>query len=97
MSTNNEPNGCRPAHLAQKQDLHLKLARVVLHAQQIAGMHFARGFNRLSMALNPAEIASSRSQRARLEKSRRPKPLIHPHALHNSILVRIARLHRSGP
>src|ERR1022692_4433727 len=77
----------RSAHRTESQDLHLKIAAVVLHAQEIAGADLARRFGRLSVGLNPAEFTRPRGQRAGLEESGGPEPLIHSHAGHDPIVV----------
>src|ERR1017187_4135874 len=77
----------RSAHRAESQDLHLKIAAVVLHSQEVAGADLARRFGGLSVGLNPAEFTCPRGQRAGLEESGGPEPLVHSHAGHDPIVV----------
>src|ERR1019366_4763887 len=77
----------RAAHLTEKYDLHLKLARVVLHLQQVADADLARSLGSLSVRRNPAEFARPCSERARLKESGGPEPLVHSHAGHCPILA----------
>src|SRR6266851_6511887 len=76
-------NRRRPTHLTQQQNLHLEVAAIVLHLQKIPDPNLPRCLGQLLIRLNPAEFTSPCSQRPRLEKSRRPKPLIHPHRGHD--------------
>src|ERR1017187_3049853 len=80
-------NRRRAAHLTEDQDLHLKVAAVVLHLQQVAGSDLTRSLGSLPVGLNPAEFKCPCSERARLEESGGPEPLVHSHAGHNPILV----------
>src|SRR5437016_8302708 len=80
-------NRRRTAHLTENQDLHLKVATVVLYLQQIAKADLARSLCLLSVGLNPAEFTGPCSERARLEESGSPEPLIHSYAGHNPILI----------
>src|SRR5437016_13050417 len=75
-------NRRRTAHLTEDQDLHLKVATVVLHLQQIADADLARSLGWLSVRLNPAEFTGPSSERARLEESGSPEPLVHSYAGH---------------
>src|SRR5258708_7735861 len=45
----------RPAHLAEQQDFHLKIAAVVCYLQHVANPHFAGSLGGLPVRLNPAE------------------------------------------
>ena len=62
----------RAAHLADAQNLELKVAALLLHLQPVAGADLARGFGPQPITLDPAEFACPRRQRARLEESRGP-------------------------
>ena len=75
----------RAARLAEGQDLHLKVAAVVLHLQQVADPDLTRSLGWLSVGLNPAELTYPCSERARLEESGGPEPLVHSHAGHDAI------------
>src|SRR5580704_8350927 len=67
------------AHFAEQQDFQLEFAGVAAHLQHVPNFHLARRLCRLSVRKNASELTSSRSQRARLEKSGSPEPLVHPH------------------
>src|SRR6185437_16121607 len=70
-------HACRPANLAQLQDLNLKVAAFSFDPQHIAYFYFARRLHKLIVRLNPAEFASLRRQRARLEEPCCPKPFVY--------------------
>jgi hypothetical protein len=73
----------RLADLAENQNLHLEVTTVVLHPQEIPDSNLTRAFCHLSVRLNSAEFTGQGSEGACLEESRGPKPLVHPHAIHN--------------
>jgi hypothetical protein len=73
------------AHLAEKQNLDLKVAALGLDLQELANPDFAGSLGRLIVGLNPAELAGPRSQGACFEESGRPEPFVHSHAGHGSI------------
>jgi hypothetical protein len=77
----------RPAHFAQRQNLHMKFAAIVFHPQHIADAHVASRLGRLSVGFDPAKFARPRRERTRLEKARRPQPLVDSYAGHALILV----------
>src|ERR1700733_14965703 len=76
-------NSSGPAYFAEHQHLYLKVSALVLHTQHVAGVNFTRRLRKLSIGSNPAQIARLCSQRASLEESRRPQPLIHPYGVHD--------------
>ena len=78
------------ANLAQAQHFDLKLAAVVFDAQKVAGAHLAGGLRRLSVRFDSAEFTGAGSQRAGLEESSRPEPLIDSHW---SVDERLRRTH----
>ena len=75
------------AHIAQKQDLYLKVAGCGLQVQQVADADLARSLSSLPIALNSAEFTCSSSNRACFEESGGPEPFVHSHAGHDPILV----------
>src|SRR5438270_5487867 len=76
-------NRSRATQLAEKQDLHLKVASVVCHSQHVSNPNLTRSFGGLSIGLNPTEFTSSCGQCSRLEESGSPKPLVHAHEGHD--------------
>src|ERR1022692_4541616 len=75
------------AHLTESQHLQPKVAGVILHLHEVAGPDLARRLGCYSVGLNPAKFTCPCSQRARLEESGGPKPLVHSHADHDPILL----------
>jgi hypothetical protein len=80
----------RAAHLAQKQNFHFEISRLSLNVQEVANMYLAGWLSRLTIGLNSAQIASTRSQSARLVKSRSPQPFIDTNGSHDSLYVETA-------
>ena len=68
--------------ITEYQDLHLELAALGLHMQQVADGHLPRRLGWLSAHLNPAEVTGSCSQRAGLEKPGGPESFVHSYAGH---------------
>src|SRR5260370_35747314 len=88
-------NRRRAAHLTEGQNLHQKIAAIVLHLQKVADANVARRLGWLSVGLDPSEFTCPSGERARLEEPGGPEPLVHSHAVHNLILEP-ARLPRLG-
>lgn len=65
------------AHIADSKNIDLETAALVLNDNLVAAANLARGFGLDPVRLNPAQVARTRSQRARFEKPRRPEPLVH--------------------
>src|SRR5260370_20845890 len=80
-------NRRRAAHLTEGQNLHLKVAAVVLHFQKVADADVARRLGWLSVGFDPAEFAFPRGERARLEESGVPQPLLYSYASPHLILL----------
>ncbi len=76
----------RAPQIAEKQNLHLEVAALSLDVQDVAGADLVRGFGLPSIALDPRKLTGPRSERARLEESGGPEPLVHSGASHDSIL-----------
>jgi hypothetical protein len=89
-------HGGRPAHLAEKQDFHLKVAAFVRHLKQIADPDLAGRLGSLSVGLNPADVAGLGRQRTSFEETGSPKPFVHPDARHHPILFSYAQEMASG-
>ena len=75
-------NRSRAAHLAEKQDFHLKVAAVVCHSQHVSNPDLTRSLGGLPVGLNPTEFTGSCGQCSCLE-SGGPKPLVHSHGGHD--------------
>jgi hypothetical protein len=76
-------NRSRAAHLAEKQDFHLKVTAVVCHSQHVSNPDLARSFGGLPVGLNSAEFAGSCRECSCLEESRGPKPFVHSYRGHD--------------
>ena len=76
----------RPANNAEFLDLHLKLFSFRLDLQQVSHANLACRLGRLLVALNAAQVTSSRRQGACLEEPGGPKPFIDAYAIHEVIL-----------
>ena len=72
-----------PSHVADDEHLYLKIAAVICDSQLIADMDFPRRLGGVTVRLNSSQLARALCQRARLEESRRPQPLVYPYAVHN--------------
>src|SRR6266567_2189351 len=72
----------RPAHLTEEQDLDLKIATLIGHAQPVSNSDFPGCLSNLPVREYPAQFTRSFRQWTRLEKSRGPQPDVHPHAGH---------------
>ena len=77
----------RPAHFAQQQYVHMKVAAIVCDLQPVAYADLPRGLRGLSIGLNPAQFTRPRCKSARLEKSGSPKPFIYSHGRHKGIVL----------
>jgi hypothetical protein len=66
----------RAAYFAEQQDFYFKLAARAGDAQHVSDVHFACRLSDLSFRLDPAELASFRRERTRLEEARSPEPFI---------------------
>jgi len=71
-----------PAHLAEQQNFHFKIAALSPNVQEFAQSNLAGRLDRLLVGLNPAQFAGPGRQAACLEKSGSPQPLIHANAGH---------------
>src|SRR5208337_380641 len=71
----------RAADFAQGQNLHLKIAAIVLHLEQVADADVTRRLDGLSVGMNPAEFAGPRGEGSRLEESGGPQPFVNSHEL----------------
>jgi hypothetical protein len=76
-------NRRRAAGFAEKENFYLKLAAFIGDSQHVSDADFARGLRRLGVALDSSETAGSRGEGSRLEKSRRPQPLVDPYREHD--------------
>jgi len=84
----------RTACLAYKQDLKLKVPTLIRDFQLVSDMNVTRRLGDLSIRFDAAQLTRPFRKRTRLEKSRRPKPCVHAHAIHNG--VRTIRAGSSG-
>jgi hypothetical protein len=72
-------------HFAEQHDLHLKVPTFGLDLQEVTDAHRARALGRLAVGGYPAQFTCSCRQRASLEKSSRPEPLVHAYIGHTSL------------
>jgi hypothetical protein len=68
--------GGRAADGADRENLDFKNATLVFNAQLVTGASLARRLRSYAIRLNPADVAGSRGQGARLKEARGPKPFI---------------------
>src|SRR5579864_748150 len=87
-------HGSRAARLSYKQDLNLKVPTLIGNFQHVPDANVARRLGGLSIRFDAAEVTCPFRKRTRLEKSRRPEPSVHAHAIHNG--VRTIRAGSSG-
>ena len=85
-------HGCRTAHLAQRENLNLKLAALVFDDEVVAGMDLAGRLGLVSVGEDAAQVAGLGGQSAGFEEARRPEPFVDPEGVQGSIVVQNRKL-----